>query len=305
MYSVWGWEGFVHRRVSMDDSLAPMASDATASKGAGPATELAAVVLAAGAGTRLRPLTRLRPKPLCPVGGVALLDHALRRVADLTEAVAVNVHHRRHQLEEHLARREASGGSSVQVSVEEPEVLGTAGAVGQLRWWLDGRATLVVNADTFTSADLAAVIDGWDGERVRLLVHGADRFGPRARVVASLLPWSEVAALEARPSGLYEVCWGPADAQGRLEAVRVDGAFFDCGTPASYLAANRHLAAGSSIVAPDAVVPGVVQRSVVGAGAAVAGAVVDSVVWDGAVVGSAERLVSAVRADRGVTVLVR
>ena len=59
----------------------------------GSSTDLAGVVLAAGLGTRLRPLTLVRPKPLCPVGDRPLLDHALDRMAAVAGDVAVNVHH--------------------------------------------------------------------------------------------------------------------------------------------------------------------------------------------------------------------
>ena len=61
--------------------------------------ELAAVVLAAGAGTRLRPLTDILPKALCPVDNVALVDLAIDRVRPLTQRIAVNVHHGRTLLE--------------------------------------------------------------------------------------------------------------------------------------------------------------------------------------------------------------
>src|SRR5690349_11462357 len=108
---------------------------------------VAAVVLAAGAGTRLRPLTLVRPKPLCPVGDRPLVDWAVERAGALVgaaAAVAVNVHHGRALLEPHLA------ALGVHVSVEEGEALGTAGALGQLRPWLDGRAVVVLNGDTWT-----------------------------------------------------------------------------------------------------------------------------------------------------------
>ena len=134
----------------------------------------AAVVLAAGAGTRLRPLTDILPKALCPVGNVALVDLAIDRVRPLTGRIAVNVHHKRALLEAHLDGR-------VHVSVEEPEALGTAGAVGKLRDWIDGRPAVVVNADAWHRFDLTSLVEGWDGERVRLLVvEDRDRgdFGP-------------------------------------------------------------------------------------------------------------------------------
>ena len=54
--------------------------------------DVAGVVLAAGAGTRLRPLTDERPKAMCPVGNVPLVDHALARVAPYAGSLAVNVH---------------------------------------------------------------------------------------------------------------------------------------------------------------------------------------------------------------------
>ena len=65
---------------------------------------LAGVVLAAGPGTRLLPLTRLRPKALCPVANVALVDLALARARSATADVAANVHHHREMLEDLHAR---------------------------------------------------------------------------------------------------------------------------------------------------------------------------------------------------------
>lgn len=245
---------------------------------------LCGVVLAAGGGTRLRPLTLLRPKPLCPVGNVALVDHALARVATITTSVAVNVHHGREALAEHLA------GTTVHLSVEEPEPLGTAGALGLLRPWIDGRAVAVVNADTWSPGTLAAALSGWDHERVRLLVVAEDHLTPTSQVAGALLPWSEVARLEPEPSGLYELSWARLAAQGLVDVQRWHGPCIDCGTPARYLAANLAACGGNSVI---------------GAGAKVAGIVERSVVWEGAEVFPGEHLVDAIRADAHVTVLVR
>jgi mannose-1-phosphate guanylyltransferase/MurNAc alpha-1-phosphate uridylyltransferase len=126
-------------------------------------------------------------------------------------------------------------------------------------------------------------------------------------LVASLLPWTEVAALAVEPSGLYEVMWVPAHEAGRLETVGHAGRFVDCGTPTDYLRANVEAVAeaGGSIVDAGAeVVAGAeVTDSVVGVGAVVAGRVVRSVLWPGAEVGIDEELVGAVRAP-GLTVSV-
>jgi NDP-sugar pyrophosphorylase family protein len=283
----------------MDDSVAAQAREANAG-GSG----VVAVVLAAGAGERLRPLSELRPKALCPVGNQALLDLALARVAPVVEATAVNLHHGAAAVRDHLAN---GAHRDVHMSEEQPVALGTAGALGALRDWIDGRAVVVVNADAWSTGALDELLQGWDGRKTRLLLHGADVLGPRVGVVASLLPWAEVRRLRPEPSSLYEEIWRRVDGDGGLEVVAHHGDFVDCGTPHAYLAANLAAArlCGGSIVDPAAVtIDGVVTRSVVGAGAVVHGEVVDSVMWPGTVVEGDERLERAVRASDQLTVTV-
>ena len=239
-------------------------------------------MLAAGHGRRLRPLTRFLPKALCPIANVPLVDLAIERIAGLGD-VAVNVHDHRDAMEEHLAGR-------AHLSVEEGEPLGTAGALGQLRGWLDGRAALVVNADVWCPGSLASFVATWDGARIRLLLVGDDALQPRSRVAGALLPWSAVAGLEATPSGLYEVSWRDAAGRGALDVVRHDGAFVDCGTPEQYLAANLQASGGANVV---------------GAGAKVDGHIERTVVWADSVVHLSESLVDAIRFHGDDTVLVR
>lgn len=252
---------------------------------------MAGVVLAAGAGSRLAPLSRLLPKALCPVGDRPLVDHALARLAGVTTRVAVNVHHGRSLMEAHLGRRRPS---VPHLSIEADEPRGTAGALGLLRDWIDSCAVLVTNADAWLPVDLNAFVAGWDGERVRLLCvtdPARGDFGPLRYCGAALMPWSEVAPLDPTPSGLYEVSWARAHDAGRLDLVVHDGPFVDCGTPPDYLAANLAWSGGDSVVG---------RGALVGAGAEL----VRSVVWPGSEVAPGEHLHDAVRAG-ALTVLVR
>lgn len=267
-------------------------------------TRPAGVVLAAGAGTRLRPLTCLRPKALCPVGGVPLVDQALARIRDTTgdgpDRLAVNAHHHADALAAHLDGR-------VTLSREEPAALGTAGALAALRGWLGGRDVLLTNADAYLPGGIGRFAEGWDARRSRLLCvpvsegsgvradfRAADGSGLRY-VGVSLLPWTAVRDLAVTPSGLYEVLWRDQEARGELELVTLGqvGAgevFVDCGTPQQYLRANLHAGGG---------------QSVIGVGARVLGSVHRCVVWDGAWVGPDEHLTDAIRAgteDTPVTV---
>ncbi len=249
------------------------------------AAGLAGVVLAAGAGTRLRPLTNLRPKALCPVAGVPLVDLALNRLAVHTGAgsghLAVNAHHHGDRLAAHVAGR-------AHVSREEV-ALGTAGALGALRDWVDGRDVLLTNADAWLPHGVEALVDGWDGERCRLLTVAAADAGdfrapdgtPVRYVGACLLPWWVLCDLTAEPTGLYEVVWRDEAAAGRLDVHVTTAPAVDCGTPSDYLTANLGATGG---------------RSVVGTGARVHGTLERAVVWDGAWVGPGEHVRDAVRA---------
>ena len=243
---------------------------------------LAGVVLAAGAGTRLAPLTHLRPKALCPLGDRVLLDHALQRMAEVTSSVAVNAHHRADLIEEHLVEPLPGSPGEVHLSVEVERPLGTAGAIGHLRRWIEGRPVLVANADTWHRADLRAFVEMWDRSSVALLTTTPGPFGPRSSVVASLLPGPVASALATEPSGLWEALWNSEVAAGRLLTVHTDAPVFDCGTPRQYLEANLAWAGIEGATGGGG--------SVVGEGAVVLGQIERCVIWPGARVEAGERL---------------
>lgn len=237
------------------------------------------------------PLTRERPKPLCPVGDRALLDWALDALRPAVDSVAVNAHHHWEQIRDHLQTgpSTAPGSAAAHLSVEHDGALGTAGALGALRGWLDGRGALVVNADTWHLADLSAFVAGWDGERVRVLTPSVLPFGPRSGVVASLLPWSMARSIEATPAGLWERVWRAELEEGRLDAVHHGGVVVDCATPRDYLAANMAWSSGATVVGEGAVLEGRAERCVL---------------WPGARVFPHERLVDTIRTP-AISVLVR
>jgi N-acetyl-alpha-D-muramate 1-phosphate uridylyltransferase len=248
------------------------------------ADSLAAVVLGAGSGSRLRPLSTLRPKVLCPVGGVALVDLALDRVRALVPDVAVNARYGVERIAAHV-----DGRAHLSDERSYPEELGTGGAIGALRDWLDGRAVLVVNGDTWTDVDLAPLLEGWDGARVRVLVHEGV-LGPGARIVASLVPAADAAGLPATPLGLSNGLWWPAQVAGRVESITGQGRFVSCDRPVDYLRANLLASGGRSVLGDGAVVDGNVERCVL---------------WEGTRVFAGESLVDAIRCDSRTTVYVR
>ncbi|WP_127501253.1 nucleotidyltransferase family protein [Actinoplanes solisilvae] len=273
--------------------------------------EVAGIILAAGEGQRLRPLTSLVPKALCPVGNVALLDHALARLTGLgLTDVAVNAAYLSNQVVRHV-------GDRAHLSVEPDGPVGTSGGVGRLKHWIDGRGALVGNADAYLSdpardpgKDVAALLDGWSGDTVRMLTKpnlpgATGGFSGRRFTGFSLLPWRYVRDLAETPSDLVRTVWRPAEAEHALELINYDGIYIDTGTPTDYLRANLHAAHGGSLVDPSAVVTGSVTSSVVGPAAAVHGSVLRSVVWPSATVSTSESLSDAIRGPHGLTVQVR
>jgi NDP-sugar pyrophosphorylase family protein len=186
-----------------------------------------------------------------------------------------------------------------------------------LRDWIDGRGVLVGNADAYLSADdlapgpdIAAMLDGWDADSVRLLgVPAGDRpdeFSGYRFAGFSLLPWTIVRDLPVERGELVRTAWRPAERAGRLSVVEYPGTYLDTGTPETYLAANLHAAsaAGGSLVDPTATVTADVAEAVIGAGAVVVGPVRRAVVWPDAEVASGELLQNAIRAGGGLTVAV-
>jgi NDP-sugar pyrophosphorylase family protein len=115
------------------------------------------MILAAGFGTRLRPLTDECPKPLIDVGGKPMIAYALEmlRGAGITE-VAVNLHHLAGQIRDALGHGEKYG---VEITYfEEKEILDTGGGVAAARSFLEGGDFVVANADSVTDLPLADMV---------------------------------------------------------------------------------------------------------------------------------------------------
>ena len=130
-----------------------------------------AVVLAAGFGRRLRPLTDETPKALLAVGGTPLLDMAIRKLAASGfDRIAVNAHHHADRIEAHL--RKAAFNAEVLLSREE-EILGTGGGVKRAASLLGGEGPLLVhNVDVLSDLPLAGLVEAHrkSGARATLAV---------------------------------------------------------------------------------------------------------------------------------------
>jgi mannose-1-phosphate guanylyltransferase len=243
----------------------------------GPVGDVAGMILCAGLGTRLRPLTERRPKPAVPVGGVPLVRWSLGLLAGAgVRRAVVNVHH----LPDVMAAAAAEAARAVGVALSvsrEPVIAGTGGALREARPLLAGaEAVVVVNGDVLFDVDLAAAlrdhratgalatmvlapmpegaryaaVEADEGLAVRRI---AGAFGPGGE---GLRPWHFTgvhvlapALLEAVPAEPFEVdvnrhVYPPLMASGRVRGHLATGYWNDLGTPARYLAANEDLLAG-------------------------------------------------------------
>ncbi|BCX05783.1 MAG: hypothetical protein KatS3mg053_3721 [Candidatus Roseilinea sp.] len=121
-------------------------------------SNVCALILAAGEGTRLRPLTLERPKPMVPIAGRPLLDYTVTWLRDhgITD-IAINLHYKPEVIVQHFG-----DGSTFGVQIHyshEPRILGTAGAARKIRPWVDERPLIVVYGDVLTDLDLHALLD--------------------------------------------------------------------------------------------------------------------------------------------------
>lgn len=251
----------------------PTTSPAAADRAtAGHVSPRHAMVLAAGLGTRMRPLTDTLPKPLVQVCGKALLDHVLDRLADSgVETAVVNVHHRAEQIERHLAARRRP---RIVVSDERGELLGTGGGVVKALPQLGSEPFFHLNSDTlwidgvepnlprlaaaFAAAQMDALLllaatsssIGYSGRgdfsmdaAGRLTARGERDVVPFVYAGAAIL---SPALFADAPAGAFALTalFARAQAAGRLYGLRLDGLWMHVGTPEAIAAAEAAVRAG-------------------------------------------------------------
>ena len=232
------------------------------------------MVLAAGFGTRMRPLTERRPKPLVEVGGKALIDHVLDRLADAgVERAVVNVHHFAEQIERHLAARTKP---QIVISDERGLLLGTGGAVVKAlpalgaapffhinsdTIWIDGvKPNLTRLAEAFDPASMDALLllaptigsIGYAGRGdfafaagrppapARRARGGAVRLCRRRDPVARAV-CRRAAAANSRSPMLFE----RAAEAGRLHGLRLEGLWMHVGSPDAIVSAEAAIRAST------------------------------------------------------------
>ena len=221
-----------------------------------------AMVMAAGLGKRMRPLTATLPKPLVELAGKPLIDHVLDRLrAAGVRKLVVNVHYLADLLEAHLAGR--ASDFDITVSDERALLLETGGGLVQAAPMIDCDPFLVVNSDNFwidgPADGLKLLASGWDDAKMDallLLVPQAragnhrgqgdfhmDRFGrlsrrSRSRVAPYVFTGIQMISkrlLEGAPAGAFStnILWDRAIQAGRCYGLVHQGLWFDVGTPRS------------------------------------------------------------------------
>lgn len=218
-----------------------------------------AMIMAAGLGTRMRPLTDDRPKPLVMVAGKTLIDHALDRLvaAGVTLAV-INVHYKAEMVMAHLAKRK---DVEIRYSEETDALLGTGGGVVKAMPHFDGHPFFIMNADTIWIEGFGRALDRmkerWNPDTMDGLLlmaamvtavgyEGAGDFnmdseGHLTRVAEQRLspfayPGIQIVhprLFDKAPAGPFSTnrVWDIAIATGRLFGIRLDGVWIHVGTP--------------------------------------------------------------------------
>ena len=221
-----------------------------------------AMIMAAGLGKRMRPLTATKPKPLIEVGGKPLLDHVLEklRVAGVRKVV-VNVHYLADALEAHLASR--GHGLDVVISDERDLLMETGGGLVRAAPLIDSDPFLALNSDNLwidgPADTLKLLASHWDGARMdallllvpqaRALNHkgmgdfhmdreGRIRRRDKSHVAPFVFTGIQIASkrlLRDAPEGPFStnLLWDRAIEEGRCFGAVHQGLWFDVGTPQS------------------------------------------------------------------------
>jgi MurNAc alpha-1-phosphate uridylyltransferase len=220
-----------------------------------------AMVLAAGLGERMRPLTLRMPKPLVPIAGRPLIDHVLGRLAAAgVETAVVNVHYLPDQLEAHLANRHGQTPKTL-VSDERGVLLDTGGGTKRALPLLGHGPFFIHNADSVwsegASPALSRMLKKWNPatmDCLLLLAPAATSIGYAARGDFSItadgrltrrgpnevVPFAfagvslcDESLFKDAPDGRFSLntLWDRSLAKGRLYGIRLDGRWMHVGTP--------------------------------------------------------------------------
>jgi MurNAc alpha-1-phosphate uridylyltransferase len=232
-----------------------------------------AMVMAAGLGKRMRPLTATRPKPLVEVAGKPLIDHCFDRLKSAGVARAVvNVHYLADALEAHLKNRVQ--GIEITVSDERGELLETGGGLVHALPLIDADPFLAVNSDNLwvdgPVDTLRLLASHWDSDRMDALLllvpfarancHGgqgdfhmdaAGRLRRRKRGTVAPFVYTGIQMLSKRlirdtPSGPFStnLLWDRAIEEGRCFGAVHQGLWYDVGTPAAVKTTETLLGGG-------------------------------------------------------------
>ena len=220
------------------------------------------MIMAAGLGKRMRPLTTTKPKPLIEVQGKALLDHVLERLsaAGVKKAV-VNVHYLADAVEAHLATRKH--GLEIVISDERDLLMETGGGLVRAEPLIDSDPFLAVNSDNLwvdgPADTLKLLASQWDDKRMDALLllvplaraenhkgmgdfhmdrHGRVRRREKSHVAPFVFTGVQMASkrlLRDAPEGPFStnILWDRAIEEGRCFGAVHHGLWFDVGTPKS------------------------------------------------------------------------
>jgi len=230
-----------------------------------------AMVLAAGLGVRMRPLTDTMPKPLVKVAGKALIDHMLDKLAAAgVKTAVINVHYLAEQIEKHLAKRKKP---RIKISDERDLLLDTGGGVVKALPLLGDAPFFHVNSDTLwidgSTPNLARLAQTFDAKTMDALLllapakgsigyagsgdfslHADGRLVARVAGTQAPLVYAGAAVLSpalfaGAPEGAFSltVLFERAAAKGRLRGLKIDGRWMHVGSPDAIALAEAALAA--------------------------------------------------------------
>jgi len=290
-----------------------------------------AMILAAGEGTRLKPLTEICPKALVPVANKPVLERLITfLISHGVEEIIINAHHHYQKMVDYL-KGDNEFGARVEVKVEK-KILGTGGGIKNTQDFWDQAPFIVINGDILTDIDLKKAYD-YHLKRENLLTLVLHDFPAHNKImvdddmnilaiergtnVSGALAFTGIqvmspAVLELMPENQnYSIirCYKKIIDQAMpIRGYRVTGhSWIDIGTIRDYLRANRHLVSDHKVavdsecyIDPDATLA---EWAVLGKRCAVEkGALVErSVLWSDVIVGEGVRVIDSVVAS-GITV---